>query len=163
MFSQSVIEKIQSYVYFLVDPRSNEVFYVGKGKGNRVFAHANNAKIFEGDAASQKIALIKEIHASGNEVETFILRHGISSEASAYITEAALIDLLYLLDPKADNQLFQVTNPGRNGADAAPHAFEAGLDEAAGVRFSDRHGIAVDPLSQTSALSSGYVGVERLD
>lgn len=109
-FNAYIQEKLGWYVYALRDPRDKRIFYIGKGKGNRVFAHANKAKIFEGDAASQKIALIKEIHASGNEVETFILRHGISSEASAYITEAALIDLLYLLDPNADNPLFQVTN-----------------------------------------------------
>jgi uncharacterized protein len=42
-FPQSVIEKIGHYVYTLTDPRTRKVFYVGKGQGNRVFAHAQMA------------------------------------------------------------------------------------------------------------------------
>ena len=36
-FAPEVIERLKWYVYRLVDPRSGETFYVGKGKGNRVF------------------------------------------------------------------------------------------------------------------------------
>ena len=39
MFSSEVIRKIGYYVYLLTDPITNEIFYVGKGKGNRVFSH----------------------------------------------------------------------------------------------------------------------------
>ena len=42
-FSQKVQEELGYYVYCLVDPRDKRVFYVGKGVGNRVFAHANDA------------------------------------------------------------------------------------------------------------------------
>lgn len=38
-FSQEVINEIGFYVYRLIDPRNGNTFYVGKGKGNRVFAH----------------------------------------------------------------------------------------------------------------------------
>jgi len=41
VFSQSVIEKLEHYVYFLQNPRNEEIFYVGKGSGNRVFQHLN--------------------------------------------------------------------------------------------------------------------------
>ena len=27
------------YVYNLIDPRNNSIFYVGKGKGNRMYKH----------------------------------------------------------------------------------------------------------------------------
>ncbi|GAA1482383.1 hypothetical protein GCM10009624_28230 [Gordonia sinesedis] len=40
-FSARVAEQLGWYVYALRDPRDNRVFYIGKGKGNRVFAHAN--------------------------------------------------------------------------------------------------------------------------
>ena len=42
-FAPEVIERLKWYVYRLVDPRSGETFYVGKGKGNRVFQHAKGA------------------------------------------------------------------------------------------------------------------------
>lgn len=38
-FKSSVIEALGYYVYCLVDPRDNRIFYVGKGRGNRVFEH----------------------------------------------------------------------------------------------------------------------------
>ena len=42
-FAPEVIERLKWYVYRLVDPRSGETFYIGKGKGNRVFQHAKGA------------------------------------------------------------------------------------------------------------------------
>lgn len=38
-FSQKTCEALNYYVYCLQDPRSNHIFYVGKGKDNRVFEH----------------------------------------------------------------------------------------------------------------------------
>lgn len=43
MFTQATIEKIKFYVYLLKDPRDKSIFYVGKGKGNRVFNHHEDA------------------------------------------------------------------------------------------------------------------------
>ena len=37
IFSQKTQEELKSYVYILIDPRDNKIFYVGKGYGNRVF------------------------------------------------------------------------------------------------------------------------------
>ena len=42
-FSPEVCREIGYYVYRLVDPRNGQTFYVGKGKNNRVFAHAKRA------------------------------------------------------------------------------------------------------------------------
>ncbi|WP_263312590.1 hypothetical protein [Campylobacter sp. LR264d] len=36
-FSQEIIEQLGYYVYGLIDPRNGRYFYIGKGKGNRVF------------------------------------------------------------------------------------------------------------------------------
>ena len=38
-FPPEVIKELNYYVYRLIDPRNGETFYVGKGKGNRVFEH----------------------------------------------------------------------------------------------------------------------------
>ena len=43
MFSTAIIEKINYYIYCLVDPRNQNIFYIGKGIGNRVFQHARGA------------------------------------------------------------------------------------------------------------------------
>ena len=37
-FPHDVVDKLKHYVYRLIDPRNGETFYVGKGKGDRVFA-----------------------------------------------------------------------------------------------------------------------------
>ena len=90
-FSQAARENLRSYVYFLQDPRDGEVFYVGKGVGNRVFSHL--AESVETDAETEKIERIREIRSGGCEVQHFFLRHGLT-EKEAFEVEAALIDFL---------------------------------------------------------------------
>ena len=74
MFTPEVIEQLQYYVYRLIDTRNGQTFYVGKGKGNRLYAHINDAlKNFDGqsyidkdeDEISAKIKQIREIRTSG--------------------------------------------------------------------------------------------------
>lgn len=91
MFSQSVIENLGYYVYILQDPRTDEVFYIGKGRGNRVFNHLECA--IEIDDDTVKLERIRDILSSGNEVKHFILRHGLT-ESVAFEIEAALIDFV---------------------------------------------------------------------
>ncbi len=92
-FPPSVIEKIGYYVYLLSDPATNEVFYVGKGTGNRIFAHLN-AALARSDA-SDKLDRIRSILAAGQEVHHRIIRHGLT-EKEAFEVEAALIDFIGL-------------------------------------------------------------------
>lgn len=92
-FSQRVIEGIGYYVYILRDPE-NRLFYVGKGKGNRVFQHLYCA--LESPMQSDKLDRIREIVQSGKQVQHYILRHGLNSEKEALEIESACIDLLGL-------------------------------------------------------------------
>ena len=90
--SQEVVEALRYYVYRLIDPRNGETFYVGRGKGQRVFAHVNGAIEDEGqEAVDPKLERIHEIRALGMDVAHIIHRHGMS-EAVAKEVEAALID-----------------------------------------------------------------------
>lgn len=94
-FPAIVEEKLEWYVYALIDPRDGRLFYIGKGKGGRVFAHAADA--IEGDTETEKLDLIRDVIKSGATVETLILRHAISSEKNAYLVEAVLIDFCAML------------------------------------------------------------------
>jgi len=88
-FPKEIHNMLNYYVYRLIDPRNGETFYVGKGKDNRVFAHAGgNLEIDEFD---EKMARIREIQNSGFDVAHVIHRHGMD-ENTAFEVEAALID-----------------------------------------------------------------------
>lgn len=91
-FPATVTSRLQHYVYRLIDPRNAETFYVGKGIGNRVFAHIRaETKNLDGDDLDNKLKRIREIRAAGFEVIHVIHRHGMD-EKTAVAVEAALID-----------------------------------------------------------------------
>ena len=90
-FSQRTIEALAYYVYALVDPRDNRIFYIGKGCGNRVFQHAKDS-LNENDQ-SLKLDIIRDILREGKQVCLYILRHNLTEE-TAYVVESVLIDLL---------------------------------------------------------------------
>jgi hypothetical protein len=68
MFSPTVCAQLKYYVYRLIDPRNGETFYVGKGKGNRVFMHVKDELGSNADVLSEKLQRIREIRAGGFEV-----------------------------------------------------------------------------------------------
>jgi hypothetical protein len=94
-FLSGMSEKLGYYVYALRDPEGG-IFYVGKGKGNRVYQHAAAALSVDGEASSElKLNTIKRIHKRGQVVGVEIIRHGLK-ENEALEVEAAAFDLLRL-------------------------------------------------------------------
>lgn len=104
-FDSDTLARLGRYVYGLRDPRDRKVFYIGKaggadGQGNeRVFVHfveARAALRHANGPQSAKTRRIVEIWAAGEDVEWFVIRHGLREpdEAAILHVEAALIDLL---------------------------------------------------------------------
>ncbi len=91
-FPLEVEEALKCYAYRLMDPRNGEIFYVGRGRGDRVFEHARGVlDDSPEEVADPKLERIREIMALGMEVHHIIHRHGMS-ESAAKEVEAALID-----------------------------------------------------------------------
>ena len=88
-FTPTVFAALAHYVYCLTDPRNGEIFYVGRGQGNRVFDH--DAGLEGAEAESRRIG---EIKAAKLEVERYILCHGIDNATEAFAVESAFVGLL---------------------------------------------------------------------
>lgn len=87
-------EKLGYYVYILRDPRNGKIFYIGKGKGSRIYSHLIHEEFAKiGDIKnSKKLKTIRAIKRKKLKVILEILRHGLTEKESLEI-EGACIDL----------------------------------------------------------------------
>ncbi len=99
-FSEKAINVLNGfYVYALIDPRTDDVFYIGKGVGNRVFSHeVESDKSPRSEKA--KLQRIREIEKEGFEVKRLIVNWGLS-ESEAFAAEATLINLINVMSKKS--------------------------------------------------------------
>ena len=125
-FPDGVADLLKWYVYRLIDPRNGETFYVGKGRGDRVFAHAKGQVPDDDEILDSKLQRIKEIQSAGLEVGHVIHRHGISTQDRAYEVEAAVIDAY----PGLTNKV-----RGYGARDYGSRHVEEIIDEYAGEEF----------------------------
>lgn len=87
-FSNSVIKELKYYVYIYSHPITDEIFYIGKGKGNRVFSHLEEQKI------SHKVQYLNQLKDKGLKPKIEILIHGLEDEEVALKVESSVIDLI---------------------------------------------------------------------
>lgn len=143
-FSPEVIDKLKTYVYRLIDPRNGETFYVGKGRGNRVFAHIREQVI--DDDLNTKLKRIRDIHLAGFDVQHVIHRHGMN-DAMAFEVEAALMEAY----PGLTN-----TASGLGNAEfGAMHALEIVRKYAAEPAVFDHRALLIN-VSRSAADTSLY-------
>jgi len=86
-FPQNVITKLKYYVYIYIDPRNDEIFYVGKGKGNRCFAHLSE------ESESEKVKRINNIKGDNKTPIIEMIIHGVDEDIALKV-EASVIDLI---------------------------------------------------------------------
>ena len=100
--TKSLLSLGDYYVYGLIDPRDNNVFYIGKGTGNRVFDHESQSQKSP-NSQILKLSTIKEIKDAGLEVKKIIISSNLT-ESEAFAAEAALINAFnYMFSNKLTN------------------------------------------------------------
>jgi len=155
-FLPGVSEHLGYYVYALIDPRDNTIFYVGKGKGDRVYQHARYAKkVDRGESRAElKLGRIQDIHRAGLDVRVEIVRHGLTEEV-AFEVEAAVMDALEISGLELTNAVAgQGTRRGWRPLEDIIACYAATDVEIASehrvllirVRREFRHGMTADEL-----------------
>ena len=109
---KSLISLGDYYVYGLIDPRSKQIFYIGKGTKDRVFNHEKESQNSQ-DSENLKLKTIADIKADGFEVEKIIINSNLTEE-EAFAAEASLI-----------NAFNYVNNAGLTNIVAGHHSKEA--------------------------------------
>jgi hypothetical protein len=79
------------YVYALIDPRNNEIFYIGKGKGGRYKSHLKET--LKNHTNYAKFKRIREIYERGYKVETEILFPYLEKETSYQLEKIIIYKL----------------------------------------------------------------------
>jgi|GEM_PF-2778165 len=83
------------YVYVLHDENDHDIFYVGKGKDDRLYQHAKEAR--RGKSEKEKDKKILEIEQSGHKVKQTVVGR-FDSDGEAFAVESTLIHWVYGID-----------------------------------------------------------------
>ncbi len=83
------------YVYELVDSRNNQVFYVGKGRGERAYSHEEES--LSSDKNNDKLNKIREIKENGGTPKVRVVGR-YETENESFAVESTLIHWVYGYD-----------------------------------------------------------------
>ncbi|MDV6271927.1 GIY-YIG nuclease family protein [Rhodococcus erythropolis] len=103
-FTEKVGKRLGQYVFALRDPRNDQIFHVGHGTGNQVFApvfealgELANLEGADGPTETNtavtaaKIARIREIYDAGSAVEHFVLLRSVSAATDSAATAGEVV------------------------------------------------------------------------
>lgn len=138
VFPKEVINKLKYYVYLYSDPRDDKIFYVGKGKNNRVFQHLKDK------SEKEKVIKIQELIDIRLKPKIEILVHGISDEYTAKKIEASIIDLLEKDKLTNINNGYESSEFGRMNIEQV-----LSLYSSKKVKISDNHKIILIRINKT--------------
>ena len=96
IFSKKTSDKLGSYVYALVDPHTDEIFYIGKASTpSRPFSHLRKKEVKDDEGLQDRISTIR---SQGREPVVEIIRYGLDKNVAniAHDVEAAVIDAIGL-------------------------------------------------------------------
>lgn len=82
--------ELMYYVYALIDPRTDEPFYVGKGKDNRALSHFQEKQLLK-EGNTKKTAKIRKLQKLGYEPKIEFYAQNIEDEELAYTIESHYI------------------------------------------------------------------------
>lgn len=95
-FKFNTKQELKYYVYALTYKENNEevIFYIGKGKGDRVFAHFDDANKLKEEGLEEALSG-KHRKILDKECFAYIVKAGLKDQDEAFKYEALLIDLLW--------------------------------------------------------------------
>ncbi len=157
--SPSVTRHLGHYVYLYVRPDTEEVFYVGKGKGNRALVH------IDGKGNTPHDEVIRELHKLGLKPRVELLIHGLKTEAEAFAVEMAAIDLIGL--ERLSNRVHghHKARLGRMSIDQVRALYDRKpvkiTEPIVIIRVARRFHYGIDPVALYDATRSAWVVGER--
>lgn len=77
---QGKVHQRSYYTYLLIDPADGQVFYVGKGQGDRLNSHVRETKADRLGLNPRKGAKIRDILRRGDQVQTVIFSRHVDEE-----------------------------------------------------------------------------------
>jgi hypothetical protein len=116
-FSSTEIKALKYYVYVYSNPTTHEIFYVGKGKGNRVFAHLDDT------TESDKVKYLNDLKRQNIKPCIEILTHGIDDSETALKIESSIIDLIGINNLTNQQKGFRSATFGRMNLEQLKSAY----------------------------------------
>ena len=91
-FPKNVKDKLEHYVYRLVDPRDCRTFYIGMGQNNRIFKQTVGREIARGVAGGRMEArqILRDIEDAGLEPLRIVHRSGMTKDQAIHVEEALI-------------------------------------------------------------------------